>query len=456
MSADRGDTTRRTLCVVSPCFNEAAGIRQFHAALEGVLASLGDLDHRLVLVDDGSTDATLQVLNELAGADERVRVYSLSRNFGHQLALTAGSDVARGDAVLLEAITGETEPPATGLPRRSWLARHRVAVAAAGTAVAMVATLVIWRPWRTVGTPAGSGPERIPSILALPCKVYGAPEVAFLTDAVPGTISTLLAQVEGLDTKVPPTSFEVEKVKGDFGRLAELYEVSSFIVTSINTAAGGFALNVQLVDAKPRSRPILRDEEVEARGLPGRKRCDEEGESHRYVVGRSDPYSVGAVEAASEQVVEDVSEREARLVHLVTFTRRQRARRGGVLVEEGIRRLIDLGVEEGQEAEPRDRGGSLVRDVVPQPQGGICVQQRAGEGEPQARGHGIHGELGGRAGRRTVQILAGNGDEGAELFHGAAAPDEEARRTARRPHVAAVRAERRRDDGKGRGGERSQ
>jgi Tfp pilus assembly protein PilF/TolB-like protein len=119
-------------------------------------------------------------------------------------------------------------------------------------AVAVVATLVIWHPWHGVSKPAGSNAERTPTILALPCKVYGAPEVAFLTDAVPGTISTLLAQVDGLDTKVPPTSFEVEKVKGDLGQLGELYQVSSFIVTSINASAAGFALNVQLVDAATR------------------------------------------------------------------------------------------------------------------------------------------------------------------------------------------------------------
>ena len=76
--------------------------------------------------------------------------------------------------------------------------------------------------------------------------------MAFLTDAVPGTISTLLSQVEGLDTKVPPTSFEVEKVKGDLTKLAELYQVSSFIVTSITPSPGRFALNVQLVDAATR------------------------------------------------------------------------------------------------------------------------------------------------------------------------------------------------------------
>jgi len=159
---------------------------------------------------------------------------------------------ARDVAFALEAITGETAPAPTDLPKRSWLARHRLALAGTSAAIVVVAAVAIWRPWHGVPRSAGSVAERIPSILALPCKVYGAPEVAFLTDAVPGTISTLLAQVEGLDTKVPPSSLEVEKVKGDLTTLAELYQVSSFIVTSINTSAGGFALNVELVDAATR------------------------------------------------------------------------------------------------------------------------------------------------------------------------------------------------------------
>src|SRR5436309_1751699 len=65
------------------------------------LSSLKGFDHRIVFVDDGSTDSTLQVLDDLAAADPRVQVYSLSRNFGHQVALTAGCDVARGDAIIL-------------------------------------------------------------------------------------------------------------------------------------------------------------------------------------------------------------------------------------------------------------------------------------------------------------------------------------------------------------------
>jgi polyisoprenyl-phosphate glycosyltransferase len=101
VSPDRTDATRRTLCVVSPCFNEAGGIRAFYDALKDVLGSLADLEHRIVFVDDGSTDATLQVLDRLAEDDARVRVYSLSRNFGHQVALSAGCDVAQGDALVL-------------------------------------------------------------------------------------------------------------------------------------------------------------------------------------------------------------------------------------------------------------------------------------------------------------------------------------------------------------------
>ena len=114
MTHDERTVSVRTLCVVSPCYNEAAGIRAFHAALKGVLESLGDLEHRIVLVDDGSKDATLQLLNELAAEDGHVRVYSLSRNFGHQIALSAGCDVAQGDAILL--MDSDLQHPPTLIP----------------------------------------------------------------------------------------------------------------------------------------------------------------------------------------------------------------------------------------------------------------------------------------------------------------------------------------------------
>ncbi|MBZ5590514.1 MAG: protein kinase, partial [Acidobacteriia bacterium] len=149
---------------------------------------------------------------------------------------------------------GATRPLTPADTGAAGLSRPRGLLVGGGVlaAAAVVAALVIWHPWHVPSTSVASGPGHVPSILALPCKVYGAPDVAFLTDAVPATISTLLAQVDGLDTKVPPSSFEVEKVKGDLTTLAELYQVSSFIVTSINTSAAGFALNVQLVDVATR------------------------------------------------------------------------------------------------------------------------------------------------------------------------------------------------------------
>jgi len=153
-------------------------------------------------------------------------------------------------ALALRAYSRGSETPATPTaPAGEWLHRHRRSVAGATILVAMLAVTGVLIFANRKHSAASGG---LPSVLALPCTVYGAPEVAFLTDAVPGTISTLLSQVEGLDTKVPATSFEVEKVKGDLTKLADLYQVSSFIVTSITSSPGRFALNVQLVDAGTR------------------------------------------------------------------------------------------------------------------------------------------------------------------------------------------------------------
>lgn len=89
------------LCVVTPCYNEEEVIEKFYEALKPVLNSLRGLNHRIIFVDDGSRDATLAKLNALGARDPAVHVYALSRNFGHQIALTAGLDVARGDAVIM-------------------------------------------------------------------------------------------------------------------------------------------------------------------------------------------------------------------------------------------------------------------------------------------------------------------------------------------------------------------
>ncbi len=86
------------LSVVAPVFNEEALVDEFHTR---TCAALDGIPFELVLVDDGSTDGTPLRLAHLAATDPRVRVVFLSRNFGHQTALTAGLDHARGDAVVM-------------------------------------------------------------------------------------------------------------------------------------------------------------------------------------------------------------------------------------------------------------------------------------------------------------------------------------------------------------------
>jgi len=95
---DGGPRQLSLLSVVAPVYNEDATIEEFYTR---VCTALDTLPFELVLVDDGSSDGTPMKLEALAANDPRVRVVYLSRNFGHQTALTAGLDHARGDAVVM-------------------------------------------------------------------------------------------------------------------------------------------------------------------------------------------------------------------------------------------------------------------------------------------------------------------------------------------------------------------
>jgi len=90
------------ISVVVPCFNEEEVIGATCRRLVEALESLGPrVDFELVFIDDGSRDHTLERLRSLQAADRRVRVLAFSRNFGHQIAVTAGLEHAIGDAVVL-------------------------------------------------------------------------------------------------------------------------------------------------------------------------------------------------------------------------------------------------------------------------------------------------------------------------------------------------------------------
>ena len=95
---------RQLLSVVVPCYNEEAVLHETHRRLGAVLEALAaaeGLDYEVVYVDDGSRDRTPLLLQQLQAGDPRVRVVRFSRNFGHQIAVTAGVEHARGDAVVL-------------------------------------------------------------------------------------------------------------------------------------------------------------------------------------------------------------------------------------------------------------------------------------------------------------------------------------------------------------------
>jgi glycosyltransferase involved in cell wall biosynthesis len=100
-----------TLSIVVPLYNEAANVeellRRIRKVVDGLTAPPAAWE--LICVDDGSRDATLAMLVDAAAADPHLRIISLSRNFGHQIAATAGLDAATGDAVVL--MDGDLQDP---------------------------------------------------------------------------------------------------------------------------------------------------------------------------------------------------------------------------------------------------------------------------------------------------------------------------------------------------------
>jgi polyisoprenyl-phosphate glycosyltransferase len=95
---------RPTLSLIVPCFNEEAVLEELHQRLKALLSSLEKSEGvtwEVVFIDDGSRDGTLERLREFAGREPRYKVIAFSRNFGHQLAITAGMDRAEGEAVVI-------------------------------------------------------------------------------------------------------------------------------------------------------------------------------------------------------------------------------------------------------------------------------------------------------------------------------------------------------------------
>ncbi|MBW3128102.1 glycosyltransferase family 2 protein [Hymenobacter profundi] len=102
------------LSIIIPIYNEEDNIQILYDRLNGVLASLGR-SYELIFVNDGSRDQSLRLIKVLTERDTRVRYIDFSRNFGHQIAVTAGLDLSQGEAVVI--IDADLQDPPELIPQ---------------------------------------------------------------------------------------------------------------------------------------------------------------------------------------------------------------------------------------------------------------------------------------------------------------------------------------------------
>src|SRR5690606_6154519 len=99
------------LSIVIPAYNESEGIKEFHERLliPAVSETAGD-SYEIIYVNDGSRDNTLDILSELAESNKRIKIVALSRNFGKEVATSAGIKFASGQAIAIMDSDGQHPP----------------------------------------------------------------------------------------------------------------------------------------------------------------------------------------------------------------------------------------------------------------------------------------------------------------------------------------------------------
>ncbi len=147
-----------------------------------------------------------------------------------------------------------TPTAATAVASRAPRRRRRNVWVAAGIGSALLVAVLVGVNLSTVlkRLGAGSGPGSIGTVVALPSQVFGPEADGFLTDAVPSLLSTHLAQIGGLEVKVPPSSFDLERISGDLNKIAEAYKVDGIVLSSVTAEPNRLVLNLQLVEAQSR------------------------------------------------------------------------------------------------------------------------------------------------------------------------------------------------------------
>lgn len=101
------------ISIVTPVYNEEENVAYFHDEVTRVMSGLG-MDYEIIYINDGSSDGTEEEISTLAEIDSHVRAISFARNFGHQIAITCGMDLAEGDAVI--TMDGDLQHPPALIP----------------------------------------------------------------------------------------------------------------------------------------------------------------------------------------------------------------------------------------------------------------------------------------------------------------------------------------------------
>ena len=129
LAPSRDGSDRIALSIVVPVHNEASGIDAFLSRLHASIAELA-LNYEIIFIDDGSEDGTLEKLVGFRAADQRIKVLSLSRNFGKDVAISAGLEFARADAVI--PIDADLQDPPELIPEMiaKWRDGYEVVYAA--------------------------------------------------------------------------------------------------------------------------------------------------------------------------------------------------------------------------------------------------------------------------------------------------------------------------------------
>lgn len=116
------------LTILTPCFNEEDNVREVYRRVKEAMATLPDIDHEHLFIDNASTDRTVEILRELAADDKRLKVIVNTRNFGHIRSPFHGLLQARGDAVM--SCVADLQDPPELIPEfvRKWLEGYKVVI----------------------------------------------------------------------------------------------------------------------------------------------------------------------------------------------------------------------------------------------------------------------------------------------------------------------------------------